>query len=340
VLEQPEPRAALLTTLAGVDRLVLLGDLVELRQGPLERVLGVALPVFSEIGAALGPDSDVVIVPGNHDHRLLAEWRRRSGTPPGALGLETAVDFRYGEPLGAIAEALGSARVRASYPGVWLREDLYATHGHYLDRHITVPLMERLAAGVMDRLRSSDDYEAVLAPMYDLIDRVAERGLNTGVGLQTRVWRGLERGRRRRGSGSPGRSLATAVKALNRLGLGPLNPDLSGAELRRAGLRAFDEVLRRLAVSAPFVIFGHTHRAGPLPGDDPDEWIAGTGSSMVNSGSWVFSREFIGSRPALSPYRAGFAVALDGESPPEVVNLLDPLREPAQAAEALRPDPA
>src|SRR6202035_1505330 len=203
----------------------------------------------------------------------------------------------------------------------------------------------------MDRLRSSDDYEAVLAPMYDLIDRIAERGLNTGVGLQTRVWRGLERGRRRRGSRNPGRSLAAAVGALNRLGLGPLNPDLSGAELRRAGLRAFDEVLRRLAVPAQYVSFGHTHRAGPLPGDDLEEWVAGTGSRMVNAGSWVFSREFIGARPALSPYRAGFAVVVDGESPPEVFNLLDPLRElavessdeprePAQAAEALRPDPA
>ena len=39
-------------------------------------------------------------------------------------------------------------------------------------------------------------------------------------------------------------------------------------------MRAFAEVLRRLAVPADYVIFGHTHRAGPLPGDERAEWWA------------------------------------------------------------------
>lgn len=327
---------------------MLLGDVLELRQGPVERVLGVARPVLSEVGAALGPDKEVVVVAGNHDHRLLAEWRRRSEASSEGLGLEAAVDFRLGEPLGAVAEALSPAKVRVTYPGLWLRSDVYAMHGHYLDRHITVPLMERLGAGVMDRLRSSDDYEAVLAPMYDLISRVADRGVSTGLGLQTRVWRGLERGRNRRGGHGQGQFVPRAVALLNRLGLGPLSPDLSGVELRRAGLRAFAEVLRRLDVPAEYVIFGHTHRAGPLPGDDLSEWVAGTGAKMVNSGSWIFSREFTGSQPHLSPYRAGFAVVVEDAvpptppTPPEVVNLMDPQREAAGApsVRGLRPDPA
>jgi predicted phosphodiesterase len=346
VLEQSESRAALISRLSGVDRLVLLGDLVELRQGPLQRVLGVALPVLSELAEALGTDKEVVIVPGNHDHRLLSEWRvRRPSESP--LGLESVVSWRTNEPLGALAQALAPACVRASYPGVWLRPDVYAIHGHYLDRHITVPLLERLGAGVMERVRRgderldpSDEYEAVLAPMYDAISRVADRGLSTGLGLQTRVWRGLERGRQRRGDHRPGRFLPLAVGSLNRLGLGPLNPDLSGGELRRAGLRAFEEVLRRLTVQSEHVIFGHTHRAGPLPGDDRSEWVAAKGAKMVNSGSWVSSREFAGGRPHSSPYRAGFAVVVDDQGPPEVVNLLDPRREPAgDPPPALRPDP-
>jgi hypothetical protein len=328
------------SALADVDRLVLLGDLVELRQGPLERVLSVALPVLSELGAALGQGKEVVIVPGNHDHRLLTEWRRGSRGSGPALGLETGVEFRPDEPLGQVAASLGPASVRASYPGVWLRPDVYAIHGHYLDRHITVPLLERLGAGVMDRLRSTDDYEAVLAPMYDLISRVADRGMSTGLGLQTRVWRGLERGRERRGGHGRGRFLPMAVGLLNRIGLGPLNPDLSGAELRRAGLRAFDQVLRRMAVPAEHVIFGHTHRAGPLPGDDRSEWLASGGANMINSGSWVFSPEFTGRNPQGSPYRAGFAVVVEDQGPPEVINLLNPLRERADEAPALRPDPA
>ena len=60
--------------------------------------------------------------------------------------------------------------------------------------------------------------------------------------------------------------------ALNRAGLGPLRADISGPELRRGALRAFGEVLTRLRVDAPHVIFGHTHRAGPLPADDRYEW--------------------------------------------------------------------
>ena len=58
-----------------------------------------------------------------------------------------------------------------------------------------------------------------------------------------------------------------AVAALNRAGLGPLRADISAAELRRAGLRAMGEVAARLDLGDAYVIFGHTHRAGPLPGD-------------------------------------------------------------------------
>ena len=42
-----------------------------------------------------------------------------------------------------MAEWASPARVRFAYPGLWLREDVYATHGHYLDCHLTVPTVER-----------------------------------------------------------------------------------------------------------------------------------------------------------------------------------------------------
>ena len=68
------------------------------------------------------------------------------------------------------------------------------------------------------------------------------------------------------------------IAALNRLGIGPLKADLSGVELRRAGLRAMGEVVARLGIDARHVIFGHTHRSGPLPDDDAGEWrLAGGG---------------------------------------------------------------
>ena len=67
-----------------------------------------------------------------------------------------------------------------------------------------------------------------------------------------------------------------AVAALNRLGLGPLRTDISSDALRAAGLRAMREVADRLKLGDAHVVFGHTHRAGPLPGDDERDWDAGT----------------------------------------------------------------
>jgi hypothetical protein len=123
-----------------------------------------------------------------------------------------------------------------------------------------------------------------------------------------------------------GLGVKAAVAAMNRAGIGPLRADLSGQELRRAALRAFEEVVRRLGVSAPHVIFGHTHRAGPLPGDDQDEWTTAAGARLLNTGSWVHEPSFLGRSPGRSPYRAGFCAELSGSQAPRLINLLDPDR--------------
>ena len=73
------------------------------------------------------------------------------------------------------------------------------------------------------------------------------------------------------------------VAGLNRAGIGPFHTDISAPELRRAGLRALGTALDRLDVRAPYVIFGHTHRAGPLPRRRPLEWRAPAGADLVNS---------------------------------------------------------
>ena len=109
----------------------------------------------------------------------------------------------------------------------------------------------------------------------------------------------------------------------HRAGLGPLAPDVSGPELRRAGLRAAQEMLERLGVQARHVIFGHTHRAGPLPADDRSEWRTAQGGELINIGSWVYEASFIGDSPGSSPYRPGFAAVVEDEGPSELVNLLD-----------------
>lgn len=340
VLRGDAARAPLLRALGDCRRLVALGDLLELRHGPLREALRAAEEPLRQIGAALGPGGEVVVVAGNHDHFLIHGWaqRRAAAGPPPALGLDTDVDWRPGEPLAALAEMLAPATVRAAYPGVWLRDDVYAVHGHYLDLHLTVPTLERLGAAVMSRVvaldgngpRAAEDYEVALMPLYAWIHAIAqlaprERSIVLHGG-SVRGWNALTGPGRRT---LRGRAMAlvwpAAVAVLNRARLGPLRPELSGPELRRAGLRALSEVVGRLGAETGYVVFGHTHRAGPVPGDDPTEWCTVGGTRLLNSGCWVHEPAFLGDDPARSPYRAGFAVEVDDDPAvaPRLVNLLD-----------------
>ena len=91
---------------------------------------------------------------GNHDHGIAAGWidARLQSEPSGFLGLEQRFAPAEAGPLAQrLAEAARPARVELAYPGIWLRDDVYAFHGHYADVHATVPTFERLAAGAMAR---------------------------------------------------------------------------------------------------------------------------------------------------------------------------------------------
>ena len=338
VLRRGPARGRLIEALAGCDRLVLLGDVLELRHGPVRDALRAAQGPLGEIGAVLGPEGEVVIVAGNHDHYLVHEWSERrvvDGFPP-PMGLESDVDWVAGEPLARIAEWLGRDRLRVVYPGVWLRDDVYATHGQYLDLHLTVPTLERLGAAFMRRVvaldeagpRCAEDYETTLAPMYEWIHAVAQRAdparSHRLHGGSVRGWNALT-GPGRRGLRGRSISLAwpAAVALLNRARLGPFRSEISGPELRRAGLRAMTEVVGRLGAETGHVLFGHTHRAGPLPGDEAAEWCTVGGTRLINSGAWVDEPSFLGPDPGRSPYRPGFAVVVEGAEPPRLVNLLD-----------------
>jgi hypothetical protein len=347
VLRRPELREPLLEAVAGCRRLVLLGDVVELRHGPVRNALAAAQEGLGSLGDALGAGGEVVIVPGNHDHHLLDGWleRRALKREPPPLGLAEEVQWRAGDPLAALVRCLAPADVRVCYPGVWLRDDVYATHGHYCDRHTTVPMLERLGAGVMARIvrepaagpHRVDDYEATLAPIYAWVHAMAQRGrpdlAESSHGLSAKAWRVLansdgRRSLRRRGLIA---AFPALIAAMNRAGLGPLSADLSGPELRAAALRAFSEVCMRLRIDAEHVIFGHTHRAGPLPDDDRSEWRTPAGARLHNAGCWLHEPEFLGSRPLESPYRPGFAVVLEGSEAPELTPLLDGVSVPVRA---------
>jgi hypothetical protein len=350
VLRRPTALSVLLEALEGVDRLVVLGDLLELRHGPVYDALAVARPVLAAVGERLGPGGEVVLVPGNHDFRLIApwlEWRARDG--PAALGLEEHAGPDASTVTRAIAEAVAPAALDLAYPGIWLDDGVYATHGHYLDRHVTIPSFERLGSGALgrlvgapaDRAATPDDYEVALAPMYALLDAVAARvadGRAASPGnASARAWRRLSGdGARPWRTRALGGAFLLSIAALNRAGFGPLKADLSGVELRRASLRAMGEVVAHLGIDARHVIFGHTHRSGPHPDDDLAEWRLPGGGGLLNTGCWVYESMYL-DRHWGNPYWPGAGAVLDAGREPRFVRLLqgvDPagLRPPAAPA--------
>jgi hypothetical protein len=381
VLRREEPRAALIASLEGVERLVLLGDVLELRHGPLRDALASSRPFFEALGAAMA-GRDVVIVAGNHDHALIEPWlasRGMDAAPPVLAEEQLLQPSEASGALERIAAWSAPARVTVAYPGVWVRPDVYATHGHYLDCHLTVPTLERLSMAVMARvlrrppqtMHGAADYESVSAPVFAWRDAVARDARTSAAlnGLATvSAWRALRgeaasdaaRAAARDGSGDADRVRARArlraggrvirrralvagfplaVGALNRAGLGPLRADISGGELRRAGLRAMGEVADRMGLGDAYVVFGHTHRIGPLAGDDPGEWRSPGGARLLNTGSWVYASVFLDRSHDENPYWPGGCVLVEDQGPPRVVRLLQgytlaQVRPPRRRAEA------
>jgi hypothetical protein len=338
-LRRPEALGILLDRLADVDRLVLLGDSLELRHGPARDAIATAEPVLRAIGDALGPEREVIIVPGNHDHAIGAgwlDWRgRREAPDPLALDERVAAD-RASWIAKRLATFLAPAAVDVAYPGLWLRDDVYAMHGHYADAHLVVPTMERLAAGAMARLvgaipdpAAPDHYESVLAPIYALSQASAQRGAPGRVAIGSRSPGGT--GSALNGRGRHGRLKARtlavpfrlAVMAANRAGLGPVEPAIGIDDLRRGGLAAVAEVARRLRLSPPHLVFGHTHRTGWLEQDDPAEWRTPGATQLHNAGCWLFDPTFMRRGPqGASPYWPGGAIVVDDDGPPRLERLL------------------
>jgi hypothetical protein len=329
VLRDPEVRRLLLEEIAGADRLVLLGDVVELRNLPLGPSLARARPFFEEVGEALG-EAEVVLAPGNHDHRLaepLLDELSIGGDP--TLGLE-----QRHVPTGPsvlIDEWLGRARLQIAYPGVWLRDDVYATHGHYMDLHLRLPRAECVAAATMVRLSrpvpdraTPNDYERVLRPLYGFAYGLAQvmpvkRRRNGPFEKAWEVLAGetdaLTAKARAARAGFP-----LGIRALNGLLRAEFEPDVRPAAIFRSGVEAAREMAVRLGVDDVHVITGHTHRLGPLP-DEP-EWPLPRGGGLHNTGSWVFASAF--HQPGTPPnsYWPGTVTWLEDDGPPRRVRLL------------------
>ena len=322
-LRRPAALAALSVALEGIDRLVLLGDTVELLEGRPRRAMADAEPVLRELGRAMGRGREVVVVPGNHDHALVRPWLRAQAAARRAVGLTARVPARSDARLAELASWLKPARVSVRYPGITLAPGVFATHGHYLDRHLLPKLPPGLARGPLAPLPQRarpDHYERATGPSMAAVQGVMATALPGAIGDPIDRMGGLVR----RAALTAG---PLAVAAPFAGVLAPLSAGLMDAQFRWAGLPAMGLCARRLGVGAEHVIFGHLHRVGPFPADPPGEWRPGGPGTprLHNAGSWVYEPLLLAGMRPPHPYWPGGAVLVEEGCAPRTLTLLDDL---------------
>jgi predicted phosphodiesterase len=329
VLRRPMIRSILLDGLKDADEIVLLGDVVELREQPLADVLAVARPFFQELGEAL-PGKRITMLAGNHDHHVVSEWLEQLRVDGKHLGLEQRTPPDASRIARELAAQMPRNEVELAYPGVWLRRGTYAHHGHYIDAHMSIPRLEAIAISAVARAtggmrkppRTPDDYEAAMTPLYAFAYALAQGSSRArrvlGMDLSRKVWQRIDTRRDIRSRALRGLGIPSAVWALNRAGMGPFEARISGQALRDSGLSAMRDLARALQLDAHEIVYGHTHRPGPLAGRDDGTWQNG----FFNTGSWLYEPNLLNTTAGQSPYWPGTVVFIEDDKPPRLERLL------------------
>lgn len=310
VLVRPDALDRLLVALDDVERLVLLGDTIELLEPRPSRALDVAQNVLGMIGARLGAGREVVVVPGNHDRALVADWIDARGSD---LAVDSRVPLDATPALAVLAGWLAPAQVCVRYPGVWLSDRVWATHGHYIDRRLPrrngrrTPMDYETARAWSFARMESALIGALPSPLGTCVEDLAELARATTMPLPRRVLHPR---------------------------LAPVTSAALGIRMRRASIPTLATIAEDLGVDADWVLFGHVHRLGPLPGDSHGEWQGPGGRpSTLNTGSWVYEPLLVHRATPPHPYWPGGSVLIEDGRPPVARGLLDDLGHAA-----VRPD--
>ena len=298
VLTLQRPLERLLETVRQCDRLVLLGDVIELAESHSSYSVPIAEPILRALASALPTGAEVVFVPGNHDHPLISSWSRAQGE---ALGRDAVVPHDASPLLTDVVEWLGGDRVQVRYPGVWLADDVWATHGHYLNHYLR-PISSFGLLHPRHRQRPADARQP--SEYEHTGSSEARPHMRDGLPPQRRV----------------DRIIPTT--------LAPLTARVLSRQVLHHSLPALAHTAHELGVQARWVIFGHVHRLGPLPRDKAAAWSGfNDGQSLLNTGSWRFE-PVIGHRVRHPhPYWPGGAVVIEDDGIPKAVGLLDDLAE-------------
>ncbi|HKO27794.1 MAG TPA: metallophosphoesterase [Solirubrobacteraceae bacterium] len=314
VLTHPEPLHRLLEALKGVERLVLLGDIVELLEKRADRAMEEAEPILRGIGQMLR-GREVIIVPGNHDRALVAPWLRRIGS---GLALDSRVPVDATLELASLTSWLAPASVEVHYPGVWLAPGVWATHGHYLDRHLLPESAYGVTRGLLGRLPQPGatpiDYERAGRLSVTRLEAMVIKALPRPLAALAEDLAELIRAS----------TMPLAPRRLLHPGMARFTAGVLGTQMRRASLPALSHVVGRLGIDADWVLFGHVHRLGPLAGDLERRWCGPRGRPrLLNTGSWVYEPLLVHNAIAPHPYWPGGAAILEDGRPPRAVGLLD-----------------
>ena len=349
MLRDPAARDALLAELGGADRLVLLGDALELRHGPVPTRSRPRARRSAAIGEALGDRTarscSSRATTTTRSSRRGSSAARSRGEPP--LGLEQRAD-PTATTLAGVARRAGSAPARSTlaYPGLWLRDDVYATHGHYLDRHVTVPTFERLAAGAMARVVGEMPARRRRARGLRGRARAAVRVAARRLALHEARLRAPEGHAERLAAADRLRPAAAArPRARRRLPDGRPRAEHDGRRPggrrpvagRAAPRRACGRCARRAAGSAstrglgalrPHAPRGAARRRRRRRSGRPRR----RGPRLVNTGCWVHEKVFLGDGGERSPYWPGTVVEVGDDGPPVLRNVLAGYRPDVRAS--------
>jgi hypothetical protein len=223
--------------------------------------------------------------------------------------------------LARIAAWLAPAGVRVHYPGVWLSERVFATHGHYLDRHLLPESAYGIARGLLGPHPRDPampiDYEQPGGPSLTRLEALLTRWLPRPLAALAD-----DAAEYVRAATMPGIPLRLRSRRF-----APLAAMLLGLQMQRASIPALARVVQRLGIDADWVIFGHVHRGGPLPGDDPRRWQGPGGRPRIaNTGAWTYEPLLIHRAAAPPhPYWPGGAIVLEDGGDPQAIGLLDHL---------------
>ena len=230
-----------------------------------------------------------LVAPGSSRPRLEGRTGPCGGGP---------VHAESGDAADASPPGCPDAEVALAYPGV-LAARRRVRDPRPLPRHAP----DRAPRGIVDRLcdgarqrprnataRRRPTYEAALAPIYAFSPAWRRapppRALTRGGALSRTVWRAAQRAAAARSPAAGPRGHPGRGGGLNRIGLGPFE---AASAARTCAAPACSRWARGGALGArraEHVIFGHTHRPGPLPGDDPADG-ASRGTRLWNTGCWL-----------------------------------------------------